>query len=215
MDQPFQIIGVAGDVRNDGLHHPILPQVYIPSSIFASDGNGFLIRTSGNPSALLHAVSTNVRSLNQNQAVSFAYSMDEFLSDFVWAHERFIAVLFGVFSFVALGLAAIGLASVVAYSVEQRTREFGIRTALGAPRWNVLLITLTSTARTTGTGLILGIVLSITVSDQVHRWTESSLRDPSVLAVITAVFLFASAAACLLPARRATRIDPMIALRDS
>ena len=134
---------------------------------------------------------------------------------FVWSHERFIAVLFAVFSFVALGLAAIGLASVVAYSVEQRTREFGIRTALGAPQWSVLLLTLNSTARTTGLGLLLGILLSIGLSDAVHRWTQSSLRDTSVLAVIAGVFLFASAVACFLPARRATRIDPMIALRES
>jgi ABC-type antimicrobial peptide transport system permease subunit len=140
--------------------------------------------------------------------------MDEYLSMFVWSHERFIAVLFGVFSFVALGLAAIGLASVVAYSVEQRTREFGIRTALGAPQWNVLLLTLNSTARTTGMGLILGILLSLGLSDTVYRWTQSSLRDASVLAVIAGVFLSASVVACLLPARRATRIDPMVALRD-
>ena len=102
---------------------------------------------------------------------------------FVWSHERFIAALFGVFSFVALGLAAIGISSVVAYSVEQRTREFGIRMALGAPQWNVLLLTLASTARTTGIGLVLGILLSIALSDQVQKWTESSMRDASVLGV--------------------------------
>ncbi len=215
LDQPYQVIGVVGDVRNDGLHRPILPQAYVPSTIFATGGNGFLIRTTGSPTAVLHDLSANIRTLNQNQAVSFVYSMDEYLSMFTWAHERFIAVLFAVFSFVALGLAAIGLASVVAYSVEQRTREFGIRTALGAPQWNVLLLTLASTARTTGMGLLLGILLSIGLSDAVHRWTQSSLRDPSVLAVIAAVFLLASAVACLLPARRATRIDPMAALRDS
>lgn len=215
MDQPYQVIGVVGDVRNDGLHRPILPQAYIPSSILVPQGVNILVRTTGNPNALVHAISTNIRALNQNQAVSFVYSMDEFLSTFVWSHERFIAVLFGVFSFVALGLAAIGLASVVAYSVEQRTREFGIRTALGAPQLNVLLLTLTSTARTTGMGLILGILLSIGLSDAVYRWTQSSLRDASVLAVIAGVFLSASAVACLLPARRATRIDPMVALRDS
>ena len=215
LDQPYQIVGVVGDVRNDGLHRPILPQAYLPSSVLAVDGIWFLIRTTGEPTALLHDVSTNIRALNQNQAVSFAYSLDEFLSMFVWSHERFIAVLFAVFSFVALGLAAIGLASVVAYTVEQRTREFGIRTALGAPQWNVLMLTLTSTARTTGAGLVLGILLSIGLNDAVFRWTQSSMRDPSVLAIIAAVFLIASAIACLLPARRATRIDPMIALRDS
>jgi predicted permease len=214
MDQPYEVIGVVGDVRNDGLHRPILPQAYIPSSILVSQGTNIFVRTTGSPTALLHAISTNIRALNQNQAVGFVYSMDEFLSLFIWSHERFIAVLFAVFSFVALGLAAIGLASVVAYSVEQRTREFGIRMALGAPQWNVLLLTLTSTARTTGMGLALGILLSIGLSDAVHRWTQSSLRDASVLAVIGGVFLFAAAVACLLPARRATRIDPMVALRE-
>jgi predicted permease len=214
-NQPYQIIGVVGDVRNDGLHRPILPQAYIPSSILVAPGATIIIRTNGNPTALVHAISTSVRALNQNQALSFVYSMDEYLSMFVWSHERFIAALFGAFSFVALGLATIGLASVVAYSVEQRTREFGIRAALGAPRWNVLVLTLVATARTTGLGLVLGILLSIALNDAVHRWTESSLRNPVVLSLIAAVFLCASAVACLVPARRAMSIDPIVALRDS
>ncbi len=215
LNQGFQIIGVVGDVRNDGLHRPIVPEVYLPSSMIPAPGDAILVRTLGNPDALVHAVSMNLRAFNQNQAIYRAQSYDEFFSMFVWSHERFIAALFGVFSFVALGLAAIGISSVVAYSVEQRTREFGIRMALGAPQWNVLLLTLASTARTTGIGLVLGIVLSIALSDWVQRWTESSMRDASVLGSIAAVFLLASAIASLLPARRSTRIDPMIALRDN
>jgi predicted permease len=215
LKEPFQIIGVVGDVRNDGLHRPILPEVYLPSSMIAVRGDTFLVRTPGAPEALVHPISVNIRSLNQNQAVARATSFDEFFSMFVWSHEKFIAALFGVFSFVALGLAAIGISSVVAYSVEQRTREFGIRMALGAPQWNVLFLTLASTARTTGVGLVLGILLSVALSDQVQRWTESSMRDVTVLGGIAGVFLLASAIACLLPARRITRIDPMIALRDN
>ncbi len=215
LKEPFQIVGVVGDVRNDGLHRPILPEVYLPSSMLAVPGDTFLVRTPGNPDALIHEISVNIRALNQNQAVYRATSFDEFFSMFVWSHERFIAALFGVFSFVALGLATIGISSVVAYSVEQRTREFGIRMALGAPRWNVLLLTLAATARITGIGIALGIVLSIGLSNSVQRWTESSMRDASVLGIIAAIFLLASSAACLLPARRATRLDPMIALRDN
>ena len=215
LKQAYQVIGVVGDTRNDGLHRPTLPQAYLPSTMIVVPDDEILVRTSGNPDALAHAISVNLRAFNQNQAVYRAQSYDEFFSMFVWSHERFIAALFGVFSFVALGLAAIGISSVVAYSVEQRTREFGIRMALGAPQWNVLLLTLGSTARTTGIGLVLGILLSVALSDWVQRWTESSMRDASVLGSIAAVFLLASAVASLLPARRSTRIDPMIALRDN
>jgi predicted permease len=215
LKEPFQIIGVVGDVRNDGLHRPILPEVYLPTSIIAAPGDTILVRTSGNPASIVHAVSMNIRSFNQNQAVYRATSFDEFFSMFIWSHERFIAALFGVFSFVALGLAAIGISSVVAYSVEQRTREFGIRMALGAPQWSVLLLTVASTARTTGVGVILGILLSVGLSNSVQKWTESSMRDVSVLGTISIVFLFASCVACAFPARRATRVDPMVALRDN
>ena len=213
--QAFQIIGVVGDYRNDGLHRPTIPEVFLPSSVIIAPGAAVLVRTSSNPDAVAHSISVNLRAYNQNQAIYRTQSFDEFFSMFVWSHERFIAALFGVFSLVALGLAAIGISSVVAYSVEQRTREFGIRMALGAPQWNVVLLTLKSTARTTGVGLVLGILLSIALSDYVHRWTESSMRDAGVLVIIAAVFLAASALACLLPVRRATRIDPMIALRDN
>jgi len=212
---PFQIIGVVADVRNDGLHRPILPEVYLPTSIITAPGNTILVRTSGNPASLVHAISVNLRAFNQNQAVYRATSFDEFFSMFVWSHERFIAALFSVFSMIALGLAAIGISSVVGYSVEQRTREFGIRMALGAPQWNVLLLTVASTARTTGAGVILGILLSVGLSNSVQRWTESSMRDAFVLGCISIVFLFASCLACAFPARRATRVDPMVALRDN
>jgi putative ABC transport system permease protein len=87
--------------------------------------------------------------------------------------------------------------------------------ALGAPQWKVLLLTLAATARTTGVGIILGILLSIGLNNPVQRWTESSMRDPWVLAIIAAIFLLASGAACMVPVRRATHIDPMIALRDN
>ena len=215
LKEPFQIVGVVGDVRNDGLHRPTLPEVYLPSSMIAAPGDAFLVRTSANPESLVHAISVNIRAFNQNQAIYRATSFDEFFSMFVWSHERFIAALFGVFSLIALGLAAIGISSVVAYSVEQRTREFGIRMALGASQWNVLLLTVASTARTAGVGVILGILLSLGLSNSVQRWTESSMRDVPVLSIISLVFLLASGLACLLPARKATRVDPMVALRDS
>jgi len=215
LDQPYEIIGVVADVRNDGLHHPILPQVYVPSTMLIFQGTGIFVRTVGDPRQSIHTVSSSIRSLNQNQAVSRITPFDDFLSMFVWSYDRFISVLFAVFSSVALGLAAIGLFSVVAYTVEQRTREIGIRMALGAQRVSVLILTLTSTAWTAGIGLAIGIALSIGLSDAVHHWTQSSMRDVGVLAAISAVFLLASILACVLPARRAMRVDPMVALRSN
>jgi len=213
--QPYEIVGVVADVRNDGLHQPIQPQIYVPSTVLMFPGMSFLVRTAGNPRHSMHDIGTSMRVLDQNQAVTQEFAFEDFLSMFVWSHDRFISILFAVFSAVALGLAAIGLFSVVAYSVEQRTREIGIRMALGAPRLNVLALTLTSIAWTTGTGLVLGIGLSIGLNDSVHKWTQSSMRDAGVLSIISAVFLLASILACIVPARRAMRVDPMVALRSS
>jgi len=214
-DQPYEIVGVVADVRNDGLHQPIQPQIYVPSTVLMFPGMSFMVRTAGNPRLSVHDIGNSMRALDQNQAVSQEYAFEDFLSMFVWSHDRFISILFAVFSAVALGLAAIGLFSVVAYSVEQRTREIGIRMALGAPRLSVLILTLTSIAWTTGVGLVLGIGLSIGLNDSVHKWTQSSMRDAGVLSIISGVFVLASILACIVPARRAMRVDPMVALRSS
>ena len=211
--QPYEIVGVVGDVRNDGLNRPIIPQMYIPSTASLGEQQLVLVRTVGDPKQLIHAISLTVRALDPDQAISSSFSFDDFLSSFAWSYERFISVLFAIFSSVALGLAVMGLFSVIAYTIEQRTREIGIRMALGARRWNVLSATLASTARTAGIGLLLGIALSVGFSDAIYRWTESSTRDAATLSLISMVFLFASAAACWLPARRAASIDPMQALR--
>jgi predicted permease len=214
-DQPYEIIGVVGDTRNDGLHRPILPQVYVPSTALIFPAFTLIVRTAGDPHLASNAIGESLSKFDDTQSILQQYVYEDFLSTFVWSHERFISILFAVFAIVALSLAAIGLFSVVAYSVEQRTREIGIRMALGAPRHNVLLLTVRSMIWTTAVGLLIGIGLSISLSDTVHKWTQSSMRDPGVLSLVSAIFIFASIFACLLPARRATRVDPMIALRSN
>ena len=214
-EQPYEIVGVAADVRNDGLHQPIQPQIYLPSTVLMFPGMSFLVRTAGDPRLAIHDISNSVRAVDQNQALSRSFAYDDVLSLFVWSHDRFISILFAIFSAVALGLAAIGLFSVVAYSVQQRSREIGIRMALGAPRMRVLALALSSVTWTTGMGVALGIGLSIGLSDYVQKWTQSSMRGAGVLGTTSAVFLFASVLACIVPARRATRVDPMVTLRSS
>jgi hypothetical protein len=212
---PYEIVGVVAEVRNDGLHQPIQPQIYVPSTVLMFPGVSLVTRTAGDPRLAVHDIGNSMRALDQNQAITQEYAYEDFLSMFVWSHDRFISILFAVFSAVALGLAAIGLFSVVAYSVQQRTREIGIRMALGAPRLSVAILALTAVAWTTGVGLLLGIGLSIGLSDSVHKWTQSSMRDAGVLSIISGVFLLASILACIVPARRAMRVDPMVTLRNS
>ena len=213
--QPYEIIGVASDTINNGFYHPAVPQMYVPSTMLMFPDIMLLIRTAGDPNLFLHSIGGSIRSLEKDQAISEHQTYEDILTKFDWAHERFLASLFTVFAAVALSLAAIGLFSVVTYSVEQRTREIGIRMALGSPRLNVLLITIRSTAWMTAMGLFLGIGASVGLSDYAQQWTLSSMRDTGVLTLISAVFVLASILACLIPARRATRIDPMVALRSS
>ncbi len=130
-----------------------------------------------------------------------------------WAQEHMIAMLFGGFAILALLLAAVGLYSVVSYSVLQRTNEFGIRLALGARRFDVVRLVLLSTAFSVGGGLLAGLVLSLALNRVLAKWAESSVRDPLILFAVMLLMAVVSATACLLPARRASSVDPTTALR--
>jgi ABC-type antimicrobial peptide transport system permease subunit len=124
-----------------------------------------------------------------------------------------VAALFGGFSILALALAAIGLFSVVSYGVAQRTNEFGIRMALGATRGQVLQIVFASTARNVIGGLGCGLLLSLMTSRILSRWAEGSTHHPAVFAAVTLLLIVTSALAALIPARRASSVEPMEALR--
>jgi ABC-type antimicrobial peptide transport system permease subunit len=124
-----------------------------------------------------------------------------------------IAFLFAIFALLALGLAAAGLYSVVSYSVAQRTGEFGIRIALGALRQDVLWIVFRSAAASVGSGVLAGLMLAIAMNRVLARWIEGSSRNPGVLLGVTVLLMGTAALACLIPARRASSVDPMEALR--
>jgi predicted permease len=213
VNQPLQIIGIVADVRNDGLHRPVLPQVYVPYTLLLPQGEDLFVRGSGEPARLAHPVAASLLSLNPNQAVTHAMPLDDFLSMFAWAHERFTSVLFLLFSAIALGLSMVGLFSVISFGVEQRTREIGIRVALGARRWNVLALSLSSALQATITGLVVGILASVLLSNTIYRWTDSNTRNAEVLSIVSLVFLLTAIGACLWPVSRALRVDPMEALR--
>jgi ABC-type antimicrobial peptide transport system permease subunit len=121
--------------------------------------------------------------------------------------------LFSGVSLLALALAATGLFSVVSYGVAQRTNEFGIRIALGATRGQVLQLVLISTARNVVGGLLVGLALSLMLSGVLAKWAEGSTHSPMVFAAVTLLLILTSALAAFVPARRASSVDPMDALR--
>jgi putative ABC transport system permease protein len=211
----LQIIGVVADARNDGLRKPIKPSVYVPFTLRMGVWTQILVRTHGKPLATLNAVRAQVKAVDPDQQV-FGRTRDleqwiEFENEF--AYGRLVAALFGGFSLLALALAAAGLFSVVSYGVSQRTNEFGIRMALGATRGHVLRIVFGSTALSVIGGLAGGAVLSLTLERFLQRWAEGSSQNVTIFAAVTGLLAGTCALATLIPARRASAVEPMEALR--
>jgi predicted permease len=214
-DLRVQIIGVVADKRNDGLRNPILPEAFIPYTLNLRMWTQILVRSNGSPLALLHAIGKEVNSIDADQQISGnVQDLDHWIQGQPeWASEHLVAWLFGAFAVLALALAATGLYSVVSFSVEQRTNEFGIRMALGARPGHVLGVVFASTGVSVGSGLLGGIVLTLALNNVLARWAEGSSRDVLVLLGATVLLSAVAAIACSAPARRAATVDPMTALR--
>jgi ABC-type antimicrobial peptide transport system permease subunit len=214
-EQVFQIIGIAGDVQDDGLGKPIKPQFYVPYTTMMPVFTQILVRTHVTPLSILHHVRRQIQSVNPDQQ-TFRDVRD--LEGWIttqpeYSREHLIAFLFAFFAVLALGLAAAGLYSVVSYGVAQRTGEFGIRIALGALRKDVLLIVFQSAASSVGTGVVVGLIAAVAINCLLARWIEGMSRNPLMLLAVTIVLIATTVVACLVPARRASAVDPMEALR--
>ena len=211
----FEIIGVVGDVLDDGLGKPIKPEIYVPYTIFMPPWTQILVRTDGPPLAVLDSVRRTVHTVDADQqAAGHVRSLEEWITtQREWSQQRLLATLFGVFAALALSLAAVGLYSVVSYTVAQRTNEFGIRMALGADRLHVLRMVFLSTAGSVCVGVAMGLVLSLAMRRLVAQWAEGSSINVPVLAAVSVLLFAVAIVACAIPARRASVIDPMQALR--
>jgi putative ABC transport system permease protein len=152
--------------------------------------------------------------VDRNVASTLTGSLDEYMQRFTYAEPRFGLVVMGVFAAVGLLLVAVGVFSVVAYTVSRQTHEIGVRMALGAGRGQVLAMVLRMGLRLLGTGVVLGLAGSAAVSRVIasQLWGVSA-HDPLTMALVAAVVAGAGLAACWFPARRATRVDPLVALR--
>jgi ABC-type antimicrobial peptide transport system permease subunit len=211
----LQIVGVIPDKRDDGLRKPILPEAFVPYTLSMRMWTQILVRSEVPPLSLLHAVGAQVSSVDPDQQINGqVQDLEHWISgQQEWEREHLVAWLFGSFAVLALALASVGLYSVVSYSVAQRTNEFGIRMALGAPRTHVLRIVFTSTVVSVGSGILAGIGLTLALNRVLAQWAEGSSRDPLVLLGVTLLLGLVAAAACAGPARKASGSDPMTALR--
>jgi putative ABC transport system permease protein len=211
--QAVEVVGVVGNTRNAGLDSEPDAAILVPFTLWAPPQRLLAIRTQRDPMLLLNAVRSQVRAIDKDQPLAHPLSMEE-LMGYETVQPRFNAVLFGGFAMLGLALAAAGIYSVISYHVTRRTHEIGIRMALGAERDHVILMMLSMGAKLVGVGLAIGIACSFVLS-RVLRSQIFHVPATDSISVLTSVFVLAIAAigACYVPARRAARIDPIVALR--
>jgi putative ABC transport system permease protein len=213
-DSTAEIVGVVGDVAYQPLdRRPFQPDFYTPYTQFSYASRMVLLRTTGNPAGVVNALRAVVRSVDPDLALFDVQTLRERLGA-SWSEQRFDAVLLGGFAAVALLLAASGIYGVVAYAVSQRTREMGIRLALGATPGAVLRLVVREGMALPLAGGAAGVVAALGLT----RLLRASLygvspTDPGVIGVTLVLLLLVALLACLLPGRRATRADPLEALR--
>jgi predicted permease len=210
----FTIVGVVEDARRSGLAAPTRPAVFEPTTQRARRDLELLVRTTGDPLSLASAVRAAVDAVDADLPVSRVRTLEQAMGDSV-AQRRFVAWILGVFALAALVLAAVGIFGVMAYLVGRRTREIGVRVALGAGRPRVLGEVLGEGMRQAGAGLVAGAVAFLAMAGLVRsQLFELEPTDPPTFVAASAVLLLVAAVACLVPARRAATVNAVVALRE-
>jgi putative ABC transport system permease protein len=212
----FTVVGIVADVRQASLALTDTDAVYLPETQtwFADDTMSFVVRTRGDAAALAPAVREAIWSVDKDQPVLRVATMKALLDRSV-AERRFVLVLFEAFSLVALLLAAAGIYGILANSVAERTREIGVRAALGATRGNLLALVMRQGLALVLAGVALGLGASLVATRALASLLfRVSHIDPLTYVAVVAALLLVAAAACLIPARRAAMLDPMQALRS-
>jgi predicted permease len=209
----WEIVGVAGNVRNMELKDEAVPEFYL-SSLQDTFANMFvLIRSSIEPSAVVPALRSAVEEVDRTAAVSDVKTMEHIVNEAV-TQPRFNFFLVGLFSSIALLLSAAGIYGVTAYSVSQRTQEFGIRMALGAQAGDVLKMILRQGMGLIAAGIGIGLLAAFGLTRLLRTLLFGvSATDPLTFVAITLLLTVVALVACYIPARRATKVDPLVALR--
>jgi predicted permease len=212
----YTIVGVVGTINSIDLGEPVTKErIYYPAAQLAPRMMAIVLKTGLDPQTLVSAARGAVRSIDPEQPISDVRTMDQWIARSLQTRRTPMALL-ALFGAVALVLSAIGIYGVLAFGVAQRVREFGIRQALGADTGSILALVLSHGLRTAGVGVVLGLAGSFALT----RYLQSLLfgvgtHDISVFAGVTALLMVVAAAACYVPARKATKVDPMVALRET
>ena len=210
----FEIVGIVSDVKNNGLREAVLPEAYAPYTFSSYGGYVVFLRSAANPSALAKAMDDQIWAMDRNLVPDQTSTIQESLDLFEFAKPRFSLTLFAVFAGIGLVLVSVGVYSVISYTVSQQSHEIGIRMALGATPRNVRGQVIMAGLKFILIGVAVGLALTVAVGRILASeiWGISA-HDPLTLAAVIALLTMIGVMACYIPSRRATQVDPLIALR--
>jgi len=208
-----EVVGIVGDTKADGIAANIYPMIYWPYFQFPQNFNAFVVRAEGDPARLIAPIKERIWSVDKTLPISKIATMDQLISDSL-VRRRLYMILLAVFAGAALLLAAVGIYGVMSYSVSQRTNEMGIRIALGAQAKDVLLLIMKRGLKVALAGMAIGIAAAFALTRLMSSLLFGvSATDPFAFGAVAAALMLVALLGCYLPARRATRVDPITALR--
>ena len=211
----FEVVGVVRDVANDDIREPAVPEAYVPLPFYLPSRVGLTVRTAGDPVTVVSALRRAIRAFDGTVAITPPISLDRAVQQDFYAQPRFVLIVLGVFAVMGVLLVAVGIFGVLSYSVSQQTRDIAIRLAVGGGRGHVLSLVLMSGLRLVVIGCAIGALSSVATNRLLasQLW-RTSPNDAATLAAVVAIIAVVGVVACLVPARRAMRIEPMAALRQ-
>jgi predicted permease len=212
LGQSYEVVGLTGDVLVWGVERGVLPLVYLPEVFSRGFNNSLVVRTKLPPLSLAKSVQATILAVAPEQPVSNLRTYDHVMAQQAFARRLMLGLL-SLFAAIALALAAVGLYGIIAFSVDRRTHELGIRSALGASRKNLFLLVMSGGLKLTAAGIALGLLGAYFLTRFVASFLFGiAATDPLTLAGVTLILVAVALLACFLPARRATRVNPVEAL---
>jgi putative ABC transport system permease protein len=213
-DPSFVVIGVVSDSKNRAYREPPAPHVFVPYTVRPSTTLNLLVRTATDPAHIVKSVRREIQAVNAQAALVEPDSLDAVLERAFFARPRFSVLMLAIFACTGVALVAVGVYGVLAYTVSQQTREIAIRMALGGDRSDVVRMIVRLGLKLVVTGLVIGSIASLATNRLlVDQLWNTSPYDPATFVAALLAILAIAALACLVPARRAVRIEPMVALR--